>query len=235
MDDQFGCKFSEKANTAKKLLNDIRNSTKQTQITIAKDDYKSALTFQGEMSEQIRKLKTVWDSLSTIPYVIDFSKLSNIDWKRVGIPGIHYKTRLFLSYHFRDINPAKDANQQLIDYFVIPLLKILDIEPVTARSCLKSQELIEDDIIKLVKECDGIIGIYTSNDPIANVEHEVASSSKIIALCIEEGANFPKMRNSRLQINFRRAETAILLIDVAKSLRDNKMFNLKTDDLLLID
>jgi hypothetical protein len=88
-----------------------------------------------------------------------------------------------------------------------------------------------DDVIKLVKECDGIIGFYTVNDSIANIEHEVANNRVTIALCKEEGADSPKMRNSRLQINFTREETGRLLIDIARALRDKQLFRLKTDDL----
>ncbi|MDX1813219.1 MAG: hypothetical protein R3319_00345, partial [Candidatus Bathyarchaeia archaeon] len=60
-------------------------------------------------------------------------------------------------------------------------------------------------------------------------EHEVAHSCRIIALCVEVGADSPKMRQSRLQINFNREETGRLVIDIAKALRDKEMFKLKTD------
>ncbi|HZK70864.1 MAG TPA: hypothetical protein VFD03_04990 [Clostridia bacterium] len=95
----------------------------------------------------------------------------------------------------------------------------------------KSQWLVEDDTINLVKSCDGIIGFYTLNDSIGNVEHEVANNSKIIALCHEEGANFPSMRKARLNINFRRDEKASLLLEIGEALKDAEMFYLKTRDL----
>jgi hypothetical protein len=127
-----------------------------------------------------------------------------------------------LSYAFRDRNPTNDSNQKLIDYYIKPLLEILDIEPVTARSHLKSQDLIDDDVIALVKECDGIIGFYTFNDPITNIEHEVAHSR-----CNEEGAESPKMRKSRLQINFTREETGRLVLTLPERSEINGCLDLK--------
>ena len=149
-----------------------------------------------------------------LPYLIDYSKLSSKDWKMIGVAGIHYRSKIFLSYYFRNDDPKKDENQKMIDYYIKPALELLGIEPVTARDYLKPQELIDDRIIGLIEDCDGIIGFYTKGDSIENVEHEISRNDNVVAICKEEGAKAPSMRLSRLLINFKRDEMGDCLIKV---------------------
>lgn len=124
IDKQCGSEFSSKSNLIKKIINDMRNSIKQLELAVSKTDFNSARIFRAEIIKQISEIKPALTNIITVPIVIDFSKLSDLDWKRIGTPGIHYKSRVFLSYPFRDQNPIKDTNQELIDhYIIIPFLK----------------------------------------------------------------------------------------------------------------
>ena len=81
----------------------------------------------------------------------------------------------------------KNENQRMIDYYVTPLLKLLNIKGVTARGHLKPQELVDDKIVTLIEDCDGIIGFYTKKDDVSNIEHELSKNDNIVAICLEKG------------------------------------------------
>ena len=164
------------------------------------------------------------EGIIPLPHVIDYSKLSNKDWRMIGVAGIHYRTKVFLSYYFRDADPKKDENQKFIDNYVKPTFQLLNIEPVTARGHLKPQELIDDKVMELVENCDGIIGFYTKDDSVENVEHELSGNDNIVAICREEGARAPSMRLSRLLIDFKRDEMGNFLIEMIGILKDRSLF-----------
>lgn len=215
-------------NSAKVNLREIRTRLQQITTFVSQKKFDFADTIYEETMEYYKRFIENLAEISIIPYQIDFSKLDNRDWRTIGLAGIHYRSKVFLSYPFRDDDPKKDENQILIDYCIKPLLNLLNIEAVTARGNLKAQDLIDNDIINLVKECDGIMGFYTKGDDIANVDHELSNNDNIIAICLEEGANTPSMRLSRLMINFNRT-TGIgdLLLGLTESLKNKKMFSLR--------
>ena len=226
IDQKFGTDFKQACNSAKKLITEIVADIKNTCINISTGKTDIA---QSIMKSPIRNQATLENELGKIrslPHIIDFSKLSHHEWKEIGIPGVHFKSRIFLSYPFRDKDPTKDENQKFIDYLMIPLLNLFNIESVTARTHLQSQEQIEENTIALVADCDGIIGFFTTGDSIENVEHELANNPNVVAICREEGANPPSMRRSRLQLDFRRNEPSQLLLGIAKALKDKEMFRL---------
>ena len=209
-----------------RIINDMKKQVGQILIFLSQEKFKTA-------EEIFQIFVTSWESLqknlaviSTLPYVIDYSKLSNKDWRMIGVFGIHFRSKVFLSYHFRDVDPKKDENQKMIDYYLKPTFQLLNIETVTARDYLKPQQLIDDKIIDLIEDCDGIIGFYTKGDSVENVEHELSRSSNIIAICREEGAKVPSMRLSRLLINFKRDQMGDFLIQLIGILKDRGLFRL---------
>jgi hypothetical protein len=226
VDQKFGTGFNEACNSAKRIANDILRDCKNVNINASEGRFDAVEAILNETTSKARELKNVFAKIITIPHVVDFSNLSHEDLKKIGVVGIHYKGRVFLSYPFRDKDPSKDENQKLIDYYIVPFLELLDVEPVTARKHLESQGLIDDDTIKLVKDCDGIVGFFTMNDSIANVEHELSNNPNIAAIFVEEGATAPSMRRSRLQFDFRRTETGFLLMNLTKALKDKGLFRL---------
>jgi hypothetical protein len=102
IDKQFGYEFSEPASTGRKLVNDANNSVKQLQIAIAKDNSDPAIIqIRNRLLQEIAGIKPVWNLVSTIPYTIDYSRLSKVDWKRIGSPGIDYRSRIFFELCFQ--------------------------------------------------------------------------------------------------------------------------------------
>lgn len=226
MDQKFGTEFEQICNSARKLITETQNDLKNININISVERIDIAGQILNESIGKATALENELAKISTLPHIIDLSKLTHDDWRKVGVAGIHYRSRIFLSYPFRDSDPTKDENQKFMDYLIKPLLNLLNIEPVTARSHLHLQERIEENTIALIADCDGIIGFYTADDPIENVEHELANNENVIAICKEEGAKSPTMRRSRLQLDFRRNEPSQLLIQIISALKDKQMFNL---------
>lgn len=213
--------------TAKQNIVRLKSDFTQILMNISQTRFDLSKNILEEVNKDLYELGSCVSTISTYPYKIDYSKLTNSDWRVIAIPGIHYRSKVFLSYPFRDAAPQKDENQKMIDYYIKPLLKLLNIEPVTARDYLKPQELIDDKILALVKECDGIIGFYTRDDEISNVEHELSGDISVIAICVEEGAKSPLMRRPRLMINFdRQAYMANLVLNLIDALKERKMFEL---------
>jgi len=178
------------------------------------------------ITEKISSMKESVDVIATLPERIDYAKLDHRDWRKIGKAGVHYRSRVFLSYHYRDDDPKKDENQKMIDDYIKPTLDLLNVEPVTSRDHLKPQELIDDKIGELVRDCDGIIGFYTKDDSISNIEHELSQHENIVAICKEEGALTPSMRLSRFQINFNRTEMGDLLMKLISALKGKQLFRL---------
>lgn len=204
VDKKFGTHTMKFSESSMRAISDMRNQLDQMLIFLSQNKSKAAKEIFKNFVSNWKSLIDQLSGISILPQKIDYSKLSNKDWRMIGVAGIHYKSKVFLSYFFRDADPKKDENQKMIDYYVKPTLDLLDIEPVTAREYLKPQELINDRIVELIEDCDGIVGFYTKGDSVENVEHELSRNPNIVAICKEEGAKVPSMRLSRLLINFRR-------------------------------
>lgn len=226
MDEKFGNNFAQSSKSARKMITEIATDSRNVCSLVSKGKIDAAASMLKESSKIVTMLESELGKIAALPYIIDFQKLTHADWRRIGVAGVHYRSRVFLSYSFKDKDPTKDANQQFMDNLIKPLLYLFNIEPVTARSHLHSQENIEESTIALVADCDGIIGFFTAGDSIENVEHELANNDNIIAICKEEGANSPSMRRSKLQIDFIRNEPSQLLLQLANGLKDKEMFRL---------
>lgn len=224
LDDKFGTNAMKSNESVKRSLTKAEKCVEQIKVLIAQKKFKSAEEFLEDLHEIYDNVVKHCEEIIVLPNLIDYSKLSGKDWGKIGIAGIHYKSKIFLSYCFRDIDPKRDENQIFIERYVKPTLDLLDIIPITARDYLKAHELVDDKIIELVEDCDGIIGLYTKGDSVENVEHELAHNQNVIATCRESGAKPPSMRLSRLQINFKRDETGDLIIALIKALKDKRMF-----------
>jgi len=210
----------------KPLLLDLEKNIKQMRTFVYQQKFSLAKKIYDDIEKEGLDLEKYVREVSMIPGFIDYNKLSNKDWRMIGIYGIHYRSRIFISYPYRDKDPKKDGNQIIIDIYIKPLLRLLNIDVITARDKLIPQDLVDDDIIKLIEECDGIIGFYTKGDDVSNIEHELAQNSNIIALCREEGAKEPSMRLSRLMINFERENMGDLLLKLINVLKIKSLFNL---------
>ena len=219
LDKKFGTDSIKSTESSKKIIGAMKKEVEQFVTFVSQKKFIAAEEILGDLVGDLKRLESDFLVISTLPYTIDYSKLSNKDWRMIGIAGMHYRSKVFLSYYFRDANPKKDENQELIDCYVKPILELLNIEPVTARGYLKSLELIDDRVTELIEDCDGIIGFYTKGDSVENVEHELSRNRNVVAICREEGAKVPSMRLSRLLINFKRDQMGdfpILLIEVLK-------------------
>lgn len=226
LDKKFGTSSMKSVESCTKIVVVMKKEVEQIVTFLSQKKFKVAEGILGDLSDSFEHLQNDFSVISALPYKIDYSKLSNKDWKMIGVAGVHYKSKVFLSYYFRDADPRKDENQKLIDYYVKPTLKLLNIEPVTARGYLKSQELIDDKVTELIEDCDGIVGFYTKGDSIENVEHELSKNSNIVAICKEEGAKAPSMRLSRLLINFERDQIGYFLIQLIGCLKNKGLFRL---------
>lgn len=226
LDEKFGTEFSKSGGTAMNAATEIKTSIHQIQMFIARKDFAAAESIAIKIQHVMSSLVTNWENIMTIPHVIDYGKLSNEDWKMIGVAGIHYRSAVFLSYPFRNTNPKEDQNQRLIDDYIIPLFGLLNLKPVTARGSLKPEELIDDQISELITNCDGIIGFYTRGDSVENVEHELSKNSNVLALCKEDGAKVPSMRLARLMVNFSRDKVGDLYLELIQILKEKGLFRL---------
>jgi hypothetical protein len=228
VDRKFGVAVGVSLETMKRLSTELKNDLKNIIINISTDKNDLASQIIADSIKSAKLLERNIAIIYAVPNLIDLSKLDHKDWKRIGKLGIHYRGKVFLSYAFRDKEPAKDENQKFVDYLIKPLLNLLDIEPITARSHLNVQENLEEGIMALILDSDGIIGFFTVNDPTQNIEHEISfDDTKIVAICKEEGANYASMRRAKLQIDFKRSEPSQLLLDLIKALKEKKFFSLK--------
>jgi len=226
VDKKFGTNIAKINESSKRTIGYMKKEIGQIIASLSQKKFKAAEEAFESFKSNFRSLTNNLNVIIILPHNIDYSKLSNRDWRMIGIAGIHYRSKVFLSYYFRDIDPKKDENQQMIDYYVKPTLELLNIEAVTARSHLKPQELVDDKIIELIEDCDGIIGFYTEDNSVENIEHELSKNPNIAAICREEGAKAPSMRLSRLLINFEREQMGDFLMQLIRALKDRSLFRL---------
>lgn len=224
LDKKFGTNSMKCNESSKGIVTDMKRDIQQMVTFSSQRKMEVCRQILENFHHERKSLKKNLEVVFTLPNIIDYSKLSNKDWRMIGVAGIHYRSKVFLSYFFRHANPKKDENQKMIDYYVKPTLELLNIKPVTSRDHLKPQELIDARIMELIEECDGIIGFYTKEDRVENVEHELSGNDNVIAVCKEEGAKVPSMRLSKLLINFERDGMGNFLIDLIRVLKDRKLF-----------
>lgn len=226
LDEKSGTEFSKNVGAAINAANQIKTSIHQIQMFVSRKDFASAESIAVKLQHDIPNLTANWENIMTIPHVVDYGKLSNEDWKMIGVAGIHYRSAVFLSYPFKNANPKEDENQKFIDDYITPLFELLNLKSVTARGSLKPEELVDDRISELINNCDGIIGFYTNGDSVENVEHELSKNCNIVALCKEAGAKVPSMRLARLMINFSRDKVGDLYLELIQVLKDKRLFRL---------
>jgi hypothetical protein len=217
LDKTFGTELMRNSKDALKIITEMRTEIDQVRIFVSKKQFETANSLLPRITEDSSNLVKNMESIIAVSHGIDYSKLTNGDWKMIGIAGLHYRSNVFLSYPFRDVDPRRDSNEEFITDYVMPFLELLNIIPVTARSRLKSDELIDDRICELIGDCDGIIAFYTRDDKVDNVEHELSKCDNVIAVCKEEGAAVPPMRLSRLMINFQREKVGDFLLELMKT------------------
>jgi hypothetical protein len=227
LDTKFGLDTGQLAKFAKSKLGSVRSSLSQLKTFVAGKKFESADKEMESLSETVNDLVGGASALISVPAKIDYSRLDPKDWKMIGIPGVHYKSRVFLSYKWRDNNPTKDENESLMGNFVKPLLELLGIVPVTFRDNSLPQDPIDDKAIQLISNCNGVVAFYTKGDPISNVEHEIAQNQNLIAICNEEGSSGPSMRRARLQIDFSRDDMTAVMLGLIRALREDGLFRLK--------
>lgn len=198
----------------------------QMKLAVAQQRFDITETTLNDLKEKVSSLKLGFEELSTLPQRIDYSALTNQDWRLIGVPGIHYKAKIFLSYRWREKDPKKDENEAMIDNYVKPVLALLNIIPVTLRDHLKAQDDQNEIAKDLIGDADGIIGFYTKGDSVANIEHELSMSNNLVAICTEIGANTPSMRRGEWQLEFKRDEMVDLIMGLMKALKDKQLFRL---------
>jgi hypothetical protein len=226
MEKKFGIETISVLKVLKETIGEVRMAIAQMKVMLSKNDLISAKSCSETIDKESTKFYQTFDSISILPEKIDYSKLDPRDWKLIGIPGLHYRPKVFLSYPWRGKNPKKDTNEMMIETYVKPMLKLLDIEPVTLRDHLRPQDQVDDRATQLIGDSDGIIGFYTKSDRAENVEHELSQSGNIVAICSEIGAKTPSMRRSRWQIEFSRQQMGDLVIELMKAFKEKELFRL---------
>jgi hypothetical protein len=226
LDEKFGTDASNCSESSKRIISGMKREVDQLIFLLSQKKFENTLENLNTLLRDCDTLTSDFEEIVTLPYKIEYSKLSNKDWRMIGVPGVHYRSKVFLSYCFRNDDPKKDENQKMIDYYAKPTLELLNISPVTSRGHLKPQELIDDRITELIEDCDVIIGFYTKDDSVENIEHELSISRNVIAIFWEEGAKAPSMRRSRLQIKLQRNEMGDFMIGLIKALKEQGLFRL---------
>jgi hypothetical protein len=227
LDAKFGLDTVPQVKLVKSALGSLRTSLDQLKKFVSERKFKPADNEMKSLSKLAAGLIEGASSLFSVPAKIDYPRLDQKDWMMIGIPGVHYKSRVFLSYKWRDSNPTKDENESLMGNFVKPLLELLGIVPVTFRDNSLPQDPIDDKAIQLISNCNGVVAFYTKGDPISNVEHEIAQNQNLIAICNEEGSRGPSMRRARLQIDFSRDDMTVVMLRLIKALKQDGLFRLK--------
>jgi hypothetical protein len=226
LDRKFSIEVANALKLCRRIIGDLKTSILQMKTAVSQSNWDSAKTCSDDIEKNVVSFRETFGIISTVPERIDYSKLGPEDWKLIGIPGLHYPAKVFLSYHWRDKNPNKDTNEMMITAYIKPMLQLLDIEPVTLRDHLRPQDQVEDRATQLIGGSDGIIGFYTTKDSVGNVEHELSQSHNIVAICAEIGATTPSMRRARWQIEFSREQMGDLVLELAKALKEKKLFRL---------
>ena len=227
LDTKFGLDTVPQVKLVKSALGSLRTSLDQLKKFVSENRLEPADNEMKSISKLSTGLIEGASSLFSVPAKIDYPRLDQKDWMMIGIPGVHYKSRVFLSYKWRDSNPTKDENESLMGNFVKPLLELLGIVPVTFRDNSLPQDPIDDKDIQLISNCIGVVAFYTKGDPISNVEHEIAQNQNLIAICNEEGSRGPSMRRARLQIDFSRDDMTVVMLRLIKALKQDGLFRLK--------
>ena len=225
LDERFGTKTGDCVKALRSTLNHIATNLRQIGLLASQRKFSRIKKGIREIESDIGSIKENLDAIGTLPETIDYERLDQKDWKMIGTPGVHYKTKIFLNYPFRNNDPTKDENQRMIDDYIKPILALLDIESITGRH-IKSQDLINGATVELVKDSDGIIGFYTKGDHTSNVDYELAQNENVIAVCVEEGAKAPSMRESRWQIRFDRSDMSYMIIELIRTLSQKRAFRL---------
>lgn len=228
LDTKFGLNTVADVKLVKSALGSLRTGLNRLKTFVSEKKFESADNEMKSLSKLAAGLIEEASSLFSVPAKIDYPRLDPEDWRMIGIPGVHYQSRVFLSYPWRDKNPIKDENESLMTGYVKPLLELLGIVPVTFRDHSLPQDPIDDKAIQLIRGCNGVIAFYTNGDPISNVEHEIAQNENLIAICNEEGAQGPSMRRGRLQIDFSRDDMTLVMLGLIKALKENFLFRLMT-------
>ncbi len=227
LDTKFGLDTVPQVKLVKSALGSLRTGLDQLRKFVSEKKFKPADNEMKSLLKLAAGLSRGASSLLSVPARIDYSRLDPKDWKKIGVPGVHYNSRVFLSYKWRDNNPTKDENESLMSNFVKPLLELLGIVPVTFRDNSLPQDLVDDKAIQLISDCNGVVAFYTKGDPISNVEHEIAQNQNLIAICNEEGSSGPSMRRARLQIDFSRNDLAPVMFGLIKALKEDGLFRLR--------
>jgi hypothetical protein len=221
---KFNIELSNSTKVLRTNVIGVKNTIVQTKQAIAKRKFnKSSLS---EVAKAVANLKVGFDELSVLPQKIDYSLLGNQEWRLIGIPAIHYKAKVFLSYFYRDNDPKKDENEGMINTYVKPVLEYLDIVPVSLRDQLQAQDKVIEKAENLIADADGIIGFYTKGDSVENVEHELSLNKNIVAIFTETGAKGPSMRRSEWQLEFSRGQMGDLILALVKALKNKQLFRL---------
>ena len=226
LDTKFGLDTVPQVKLVKSALGSLRTSLDQLKKFVSENRLEPADNEMKSISKLSTGLIEGASSLFSVPAKIDYSRLSAEDWKMIGIPGVHYKSRVFLSYPWRDNNPTKDENESLMGNFVKPLLEEMGIVPVTFRDNSLPQDPIDNKAKDLIRGCNGVIAFYTKGNSVGNVEHEIAQNQNLIAICNEEGSRGPSMRRDRLQIEFSRDDMTLMMLGLIRALKQNRLFRL---------
>jgi len=210
-------------------ITSIKRQIVRIKDLVAESKFTLAGTHFQELLRTMDDLRKDLDTLAGLQIKIDYSRLDSGIWRMIGIPGIHYKSRVFLSYPWRDKDPKKDTNERMLNDYVKPILELLGIAPVTLRDHALPQEPIDDKAVRLIKDCDGVIGFYTKGDSILNVEREISQHPGLIGICNENGCSGPTMRRDKWQIEFVRTEMAELVIQLIKVVKSGGLFRIAAE------
>lgn len=230
LEDRHGVQTKDLLRGMRKTVSLIKTEVSRLKDLVAERKFEIAKAEYQELLKNTKELRSDIDTLAALPSKIDYSRLDNDAWKMIGIPGIHYKSRVFLSYPWRDKNPMKDENEKMLKDYVKPVLELLGIVPVTLRDRTLPQEPIDDRAVQLIRDCDGIIGFYTKGDKVINVEREISQNPNLVALCNENGSSGPAMRRDKWQIDFSRNEMAGFLMQLTKALKEKRVFRIVAEE-----
>jgi hypothetical protein len=223
---KFNIQLSNPPKVLRTKVIEVKTAIGQIKLNFAQKKFDIAGRALDEIEEKVANLKLGFDELSVLPQELDYSLLSNQDWRLIGIAGIHYKAKVFLSYPWRDKDSRKDENEILISSYVKPIFETLGIIAVTLRDKLQAQDDMTQKDKELILDADGIMGFYTKGDSMENIEYELSLSDNVVAILTELGAKSPSMRRSKWQLEFNRDETGDLVLKIMRALKDKEMFRL---------
>lgn len=226
IEEKFGLGSLTVARRVAGRFSQLKSDLAQIKTFASERKFRSTVALSRRAAKAIDLLLEDFGSICASSEKIDYSRLDSRCWKMIGLPGVHYRGKVFLSYPWRDKESARDSNEQMIRDWVKPLLDLLNVHAVTLRDHLMTQDAIDDKAKELIRDSDGIVAFYTKGDPIGNVEHELSLNDNIIAICSEVGAHGPSMRRSRWQLDFDRNQIGGLLMGLIRALKDKQLFRL---------